>query len=390
MRTSAVLTFIGSLFGIVVALAVATCGGQATSPKHAERGAPLLHEARGSITEIVMHWTPGFREVIWDTYEDFWSAIDGKIRLTLVADQTVSIPERTALLAELRGINPELAKHTRWVISAGPITTWSKDRALVSAAPSSGPATLWVPEPPERYWPQRFNDWGTVASVAEASGGRFKSRTAPFDFDAGDFAVTDRHVIVGANFLRKNERRDIHNAAALQRRLSAWLDRPVLVLGEHPQDVPDHHLAMTMTPLDGRIALVGDPRMAATIVGNDFVPGTHSPETRELLTADFSEETAKRFDRLAADMKRAGYAVVRIPNIPLDAKTYITYTNGIYEVRGNRRVAYMPSYGIEALDGAARAVYHSLGFTVRPIRVARVYPYHGTIGCLVNILGRDG
>jgi hypothetical protein len=41
------------------------------------------------------------------------------------------------------------------------------------------------------------------------------------------------------------------------------------------------------------------------------------------------------------------------------------------------------------LDAAAREIYASLDWEVRPIRVGRVYPFHGTIGCLVNVLGRQ-
>ena len=193
---------------------------------------------------------------------------------------------------------------------------------------------------------------------------------------------------LGANLLTKNERRDIPNTHELRRRLSAWLDQPVLVLGEHPDDVPDHHLAMTWTPLGDRVALVGDPRLAKAIVGPSFDPAARSPETQQPLGADFSAETVGKFERVAEDLKRAGYTVVRIPNIPLDPKTYVTYTNGVYETRAGRRIAYLPQYGIESLDAAARQIYVSLGWTVSPIRVARVYPYHGTIGCLVNVVER--
>jgi hypothetical protein len=247
---------------------------------------------------------------------------------------------------------------------------------------------FWVPEAPGRRWPERHNDWQTVAALARASSGKVERKVAPFDFDAGDFAVTGRHVIVGANLLTKNERRDIPNTHELRRRLSAWLDQPVLVLGEHPDDVPDHHLAMTWTPLGDRLALVGDPRLAKAIVGPSFDPAARSPETHQPLGADFSAETAGKFERVAEDLERAGYTVIRIPNIPLDPKTYITYTNGVYETRGRQRIAYVPQYGIESLDAAARQIYVRLGWTVSPIRVARVYPYHGTIGCLVNVVER--
>lgn len=388
MKASLGLTIVGSLLGLALALAVATCTSASSTPHRSPPNPGLLHEAEGAITEIAMHYTPGFRDVVWSTYLDFWSAMDGEVSLNLLAPDTLSDSEKAAVLEEIGNVNPGLAKRTRWVGTPGPITTWSKDRALVLAASTSGPATLWVPEPPDRSWPARYNDWESTVALAASSGGRFERRVAPFDFDAGDFAVTDRHVIVGANLLAKNERRDIPNTGELRRRLSAWLDQPVLVLGERPDDVPDHHPAMTWTPLDGRTVLVGDPRLAEKIVGPGFVPGAESPETKTPLRADFSRETMARFDRVAKDLQRAGYSVVRIPNVPLDPKTYITYTNGVYETRNGQRTAYLPEYDIEPLDAEARAVHERLGYTVHPIRVAQVYRYHGTIGCLVNVVGR--
>ena len=42
----------------------------------------------------------------------------------------------------------------------------------------------------------------------------------------------------------------------------------------------------------------------------------------------------------------------------------------------------------DELDARAHAVYARLGWQVRPVQVRGVYPYHGTIGCLVNVLSR--
>ncbi len=379
---------LGCVMGIILAFVLATHGGASNPSRNVPRTPRILPEAEGRITEVVMHVAPSFRGVVWDTYRDFWSAIGSDVRLHLVADESLNAAARRAVQAEITAVNPGLGEHLTWVSAKGPITTWSKDRALVSEPAEGMPAKLWVPAQPEKNWVQRRNDWGTVAALEGALGGRFQRVVANFDFDAGDFVVTGRHVIVGANLIAKNARRGIPNSDTLRRRLAAWLDHPVLVLGERPEDVPDHHLAMTMTPLDGNTVLVGDPRLAEALVGSEFLPGETSRDTGEPLRADFSAATARRFDRLAADLARAGYSVVRIPNVPLDAKTYITYTNGIFEVRRGERIAYLPTYGFGVLDDAARAVYERLGWDVRPIRVARVYPYHGTIGCLVNVLAR--
>jgi len=49
----------------------------------------------------------------------------------------------------------------------------------------------------------------------------------------------------------------------------------------------------------------------------------------------------------------------------------------------------MPSYGVPELDSAAAKAYRSQGFDVKPVPVASVFRLCGTIGCLVNVLGRS-
>ena len=192
MKASSLLTFTGILCGVLLAFVIATCHGPSSTPSRRSTNPPLLPEADGAITEIVMHFTPSFRDVVWTTYTDFWSAIDGEVRLNLIVADDVSEAERARVLGDIGALNPKLADHTRWISTPGPITTWSKDRALVSEPSATGPALLWVPEAPGRSWPQRYNDWQTIGALTRASSGRFERRTAPFDFDAGDFAVTGR------------------------------------------------------------------------------------------------------------------------------------------------------------------------------------------------------
>lgn len=388
-KYSAIWGVLGSVVGALLALAIVTCVGDAVDPEPESPGPSPLPEADGAITEIAMHWSPEFRTVVWEAYTDFWAALPAGVRLQLVTPEGFPRASQEELLREISARNADLARNVEWVRTPGPITTWSKDRALVARAAAGRPTELLVPPEPDPKWLQRRNDWRSVRALAESSGGRFRMVSAPFDFDAGDFVVTDREVIVGANLLAKNARRDIRDVQELRRRLEAWLKRPVLVLGNRPEDVPDHHLAMTMTPLVGNVVLVGDPRAAQALVGKDFEPGARSPDTGQPLVADFSPETVARFDRLASDLEKAHYQVVRIPNVPFDAKTYLTYTNGVYEVRDGKRIAYLPHYGVRALDEAASKVYRDLGWTIQPIRVRRVFPYHGTIGCLVNVLSRS-
>ncbi len=384
---------LGAALGLLLAVGVIAAAGRAASGE----GAPpapgaLLPEADRPLAAVVMHWTPEMDAATADTYADFLRALPADVAVSLVLARDPDPAVRAKLEARLRAIDPSgaLARRVQQVEVTGPITTWSKDRALVADPRAPGePAWLITPLEPRRAWAKRHHDWSTVQALADASGGRYAAHVAPFDFDAGDFVVDARgHVLVDSNLIEKNRRHGLTSKEALRGALGAWLRAPVLVLGDEPGDTPRHHLAMVMTPLDDGVMLVGDPRAAEAVVGPGFAPGETSPESGRPLRADFSPSTVARFDRAANELVERGYRVERIPNVPFDDKTYLSYTNAVFEVRGGDKIVYLPVYDVPALDALATQTYARLGWTVRPIRVRQVYAHHGTIGCLVNVLAR--
>jgi len=384
---------LGVVLGLVAAFAIlATVGKRTMRPTEGLLAAPLLPEADGSLREVVLHYVPRFNDIVEPTYTDFLRAIDPKVRVVFVVPQGLAAQERARLDELLGRIDSSggLLKRSSVVDSPGPITTWSKDRALVTSPPGPGqPALLIAPSEPNKQWVERHNDWLTVQSIARWSSARYKAEIVPLDFDAGDFMVDGRRVIVDTNLLEKNRHRGIQDVTELHKRLVAWLRSEVLVLGKEPGDTPRHHIAMYMTPLHDRVVLVGDPNAAKAMLGEPYLPGDPSGDTGEPLKADFSPEMTARFELAAREMAALGYRVERIPNVPFDHKTYISYTNGVFETRGGKRIAYVPAYGIEAMDKAAQGIYERLGWEVKPIRVRALYPFHGTIGCVVNVLSRE-
>jgi hypothetical protein len=382
----------GVATGLACAIAVVAWQGRRQGGAPVDLvAAPILPEASGALSAVAMHYVPKLESMVEPSYTDFLRAISPDVRLSMVMAREPSGSDRNKLDAMLRRIDPSgsLAERTEVVEVDGPISTWSKDRALVTWRPVDGrPALLIEPSEPRKDWVERHNDWLSVPAIARASAGRFAVRVAPFDFDAGDFIVDQGRLIVDTNLLEKNQHRGVVDAADLGRRIGLFFRMPVSVIGREFGDTPKHHLAMYMTPLDPGVALVGDPAAAKAIVGDAWLPGDLSGDSDEPLVADFASETTARFDRAARELRRAGWRVERIVNVPFDDKTYLSYTNGVFEVRGGRRIAYVPAYGFEAIDSAARGVYERLGWEARPIRVRSVYPQHGTIGCLVNVLSR--
>ncbi|MBN2195929.1 MAG: agmatine deiminase family protein [Polyangiaceae bacterium] len=384
---------LGVLIGVVIAAGLLMLYGRLGPARDPVRlPGTVLPEADGRIAEVAMHWTPEMDALMAETYADFLRALPTDVRVTMIVASGMPEPARTALARRLDAIDPSgaLEQRVHLVESAGPITTWSKDRALVATprAPRE-PAWLIAPLEPRRNWAKRHNDWKTVQAIADASDGKYRAHVAPFAFDAGDFAVQSGRLIVDSNLIEKNRRLGATTPAALKDQLAAWFHAPVIVLGERPGDTPKHHLAMYMTPLQERLMLVGDPAAAQALVGADFAPGEVSVETETPLRADFSPRTRARFERVAADLAALGYRVERIPNVPFDDKTYLSYTNAVFDVRDGKRFVFMPVYDLPTLDEAAKATYEKLGWEVRPVRVRKVYPHHGTIGCLVNVLARD-
>jgi hypothetical protein len=348
----------------------------------------LLDEAAGSLAEVSFYYVPEAAFLTEPIYSTFLATLDARTRiLALVPPQTDGRDPTAELRGFLRRLpqGEALLARTRIVVSHGPISPWSKDRALVAA----GTATqLLLPAEPSGPGPLRRADWLTPVDLARALPGELRVTVLPLDFDAGDFAVTSGRLLVDANLVAKNAGRGIDSPDALARTLRQVFAMDVTVLGHVPGDVPRHHLSMYLTPLDDGVVLVGDPQAGRRLVGAPFRPGEASPDTGAALVADFSGETQARFTRVASELARAGFRVVRIPTVPFDDKTYFAYTNGVFETRNGRRIAWVPVFDVPVLDQAALAVYAQLGWETRPVPSRAAFPYHGTLGCLINVLGR--
>ena len=399
-RVSVVNALVGVGLGLALAIGVLRLTSRSKGPPlpapSVKLAGGVLREDSGSLDEILVHYVPRLEPLVADAYADFLGTLAPSTRVVAVVPEPTDgggagEGSREALGKLLARIDPSgaLAGRTRVVEVAGPISVWSKDRALVLAPEADSPRTgLVIPVPPDARWKERANDWRTLARVAEAMPDRFYVRQLPLEFDAGDFDVALGKVLVDDNLVTKNRSRGVGDVEELRKLVGGMLARPVQVLGTADGDVPRHHMSMYMAALDGGVALVGDPRAGRAVVGDPYVPGEADPDTGEPLRADFSDAMVARFDRAAADLAAAGWRVVRIPEVPFLDKTYMAYTNGVYETRGGARIAWMPTFDLPELDARARAVYESLGWQVRPVRARGLYPLHGTIGCLVNVLAR--
>ena len=140
---------------------------------------------------------------------------------------------------------------------------------------------------------------------------------------------------------------------------------------------------MFVTPLDGKVILVGDPDAGLRLLSPE-------DEARLPLPVDRNEVALSAFRRVAEELEAEGFELRPVPLVPLtDGLTYVTYNNSMLERREDGRLhAYVPVFGLRALDAAGRAAYEQADIVVHPIDVRRVYRFNGTIRCLVNVLRR--
>ncbi|MBI4576122.1 MAG: hypothetical protein HY722_07665 [Planctomycetes bacterium] len=341
--------------------------------------APLLAvpDDDGALSEILIHHTRAEAALTAPTWRDLLRALPPEVGLRVVVEDEEARADLTDRMASWGLQRP--GSGVSWTLAGHPITTWSRDRYTLLAG-GSRRALLVPPRGPTRS-AGRDGDWLVPFQVAREVPG-LGLRMAPFIFDGGDFVVGGGTAVAMATWLARARVPGLEDEDVLRGLARRELGRPLLVLGDSPEEVPDHHICIFVALLPGRIALVGDVRR-----GRDLVAATGIA----IPGADLSEAMADRVERLASGLEAAGFQVRRLPLVPVDGgRSYLTYQNGLVERRGGRTRFYMPTYGLPALDEAARREVESLGVEVLPVEVSGIWRLGGSLRCLVNVLRREG
>ncbi len=342
---------------------------------------PVLSESSGHLCELVIHYEPSARAMVLPVYRQFLADLERDITVLVVCPDPRAFEELRRALGTCR---------CRWQALPvnHPMTTWSRDRwlALGPARPGGG-MTLWAPrgEAAAQIWPPRAGDERVAMDIANTRCGKLLAGNSRLYFDAGDFFADDQNVFVASRVLRRNLQQTVGTRQELLLAVADELKRPVILL----EEAPDHHVAMFMVAVGNKTMLVGDPALARQFLPPHW-PGP-AAEPGVPWQPDFSEETQRLFDAVAAQGAAAGYKVVRIPTLPgTDGKSYLTYVNVLMDYQGERRIVYLPAYqGAEELNRAARRVWETLGFEVRPIDCTTTFRHFGCLHCLVNVLARS-
>ena len=348
--------------------------GEGPLPPHGT----LVAECEGALEEIVIQYVPESAEIVGPVYRDFLRQLPATVSVGVVC------PDEAAF-ADLRARVGPMACRLLPIPVGHAMTCWSRDRWLAFAPePPGGPVLLLAPgeELGAEVWPARQGDARIAADLAAALPGRVAAHRSVLVFDGGDFAADAETVFVTPAVRERNLGRTVASVEQLARALAAAFRRRIVLL----PDAPPHHAGMFMMVAGDRTVIVGDPSLAERIMDGYSVSSPFP-----IADPDFSPETQRRFDAVAATCAAAGYRVVRMPVVlARDGRTYLTGCNAIIDRREGKRIVYMPTYReADALNRATAAVWRGLGYEVRRVDCTAVYPHGGSLHCLVNVLRRS-
>lgn len=329
----------------------------------------VAEDASAPLRRIAIHYAPAADRVALGVWKQLFAVLPARVEVFVEVARQADFDRLLRLLAPS---NPE---RFHAVIVGAAITTWSRDRyaALVD---DGGDGSILAPPRVETPFVSRAGDARSPGAISNALYER-DPRIANIVFEGGDLAATPRWVFADVNLAARNLGRAEADRAAIERELHGRLGQELVWLGDAVGDVPRHHIMMYMVPLDDTTIAVGDVRAGVALLGATPLP------------LDDIDVEAARFDRAASLLAARGFHVVRVPVlVRAGAGSYVTYTNALFDRDGDRRVVYLPTYSLPALDQAAQRFYEAQGFVVHPIDVTPIYGLNGSLGCLVNVLSR--
>lgn len=363
----------GVAAGLVVSAVVIAVGGLARGRTQPHTRL-VAEDASAPLSRIAIHYAPAADHVAMGVWTQLLRVLPASVDVEV---EVTTHSDFVRLQGQLAAAHTPHLERLHEVTVGQPITTWSRDRyaALVD---DEGRGSILAPPRIETPFRERAGDARSPFAISRALYGH-DPQMAQIVFEGGDLAATPHHLFVDVNLAGRNVGHGSSDRASIERELHTRFapDQEIVWLGDAVGDVPRHHIMMYMMPIDDRTIAVGDMRAGVKLLGDT-----------DLALADVEEEAA-RFDRAAVMLVSKGFRVVRVPAVVLaGAGSYVTYTNALFDRRGDTRIIYLPTYALPALDEAGAAFWRAQGFEVHPIDVSPIYTLNGSLGCLVNVLAR--
>lgn len=304
------------------------------------------------------------------------------------------------------------------------LTIWPQDPFLVIS--KKGQPYLLVSREFERA-----EDSAMADSIARHL--RWPVQKSELMFEGGNIVSDDDYAYIGANTIVHNAIKYKKTSEEIVRRFQQELGQQVMVIGPVPQ--PIGHIDMMLTPLGNKHLLLADAKWGAALAKTDlqkqaalvrqFEQQSMSqffghPNIKQLVNKDGeiirppeisgatqsaiadSEKLGVILDKLAERLQQAGFTISRIPFLSQKVKLpeadsedktnrpgypQITYNNVLLETTRKDKTAYIPNYGWQSLDEAARKVWRNLGYKITAIDgFTTTAMYGGALRCSVKVL----
>jgi hypothetical protein len=364
---------VGVVAGLIASMLVLQIAGLA-------RGGARTHtrlvaeDASAPLSRVAIHYAPSADRVALGVWKQLFAVLPASIDVEV---EVTAAGDFDRLISKLRAAGAPHLERFHAVVVGTTITTWSRDRyaALVD---DNGAGGILAPPRVEAPFASRAGDARSPFAISQALYHR-DPKISDIVFEGGDLAATPRFIFADQNLVARNLGHRSADRPSIQAELHRRFGQELVWLGDAVGDVPRHHIMMYMMPLDDHTIAVGDIRAGMALLGD-------AP-----LALDDTELQARRFDHAAELLAARGFSVVRIPALVLaGGGSFVTYTNALFDRRaGGKRVVYLPTYSLPALDHAAQQFYEARGFEVHPIDVTPIYGLNGSLGCLVNVLARS-
>ncbi|MHC4342638.1 MAG: hypothetical protein ACYSX0_20780 [Planctomycetota bacterium] len=358
-------------------LAVVTASSAAL-PRRPTAVEPAAGPEGGAIESWILHFDPRLAEEALPTYRDLLAATPARARIVVAVPE----PSQVGSFADGMGKARLAGRRIDYLVTARPLTAWARDRYVLFSL-NGTPAALLPAR--DSITGDKLGDLEVAALLAETDP-ELRVIRSNLVLEGGDVLFAKGCVLIGLGTLLDNAARLGGDVGAATAAIEEAFGRTVFAVGEEESDLPHGHLDMFLTVVGSRTLLLGDPRLASDFLKVQFDPDAADPEARSvgIFSLQSQNEWIPGYEKLAAQLRRRGFRVERLPILHSDDGTILTWNNAVVERRSGVPTAYVPRYGIPSLDGLAFRRWEQLGFRVEPVRCTRIIAHGGAVRCLTS------
>lgn len=402
------------LVGVACSIGVGVALGRWAGSAEPEvaRTATMQSDTSGAIAEVLLSIPNGSAGFFVPTQAEFVARLPADVRIRIVHGDPAT---RRMFEQALQAHGDTSGRVVRWEPGAADMAPWLRDAWIPGRAPS-GSAVAYM------HHPSHYEYMRGPAGPCDLPGlaGRlFGGAIHPTIVrgEGGSVVADDERVFVARRIIEAGvHRNEAQSEEAMLDHLAGLWGRRVVALSTGLAEWSAHTDLLVM-PIGGRRVLLGNPeqarellarapeaekqafqvrirRLAARTPPGHRARSVHEWPVVEKLVAESTVPSRRAgFARLRAELVDAGYDVIDIPFLSLDpervrGRLTLSYTNVVLDVRGGVRTAYVPVYGLPALDDAAVRTWKQAGYRVVVVDTLSPALFGGALRCLCQVTRR--